>query len=196
MTPTTPNPAVPGDTILTPPEHLTREATVVLGWEGVVLPPMVILGRRVVVTAQLIDDVHERRVRSGWRPVTDRMSVATWEWPEMTGHVPAPAVRLTGVLAVVRHWRTGLRNLTPFQVVCPTAVLLPDRVPVFSECWRSAEYYGHGVLGAAGSGVDLVLPPRSRTERRWDGWVWPALLTHELVYQQLLGQSRQVAVES
>ncbi|MGH3998900.1 MAG: hypothetical protein ACRDTJ_15765, partial [Pseudonocardiaceae bacterium] len=69
--------------VLSAPDHLVRAAVDALGWDGVVLAPIVLLGRRVAVVATLIDEVHEQRVSSGWGPVTDRVSVSTWNWPEM-----------------------------------------------------------------------------------------------------------------
>ncbi|MGH3849598.1 MAG: hypothetical protein ACRDRT_07840, partial [Pseudonocardiaceae bacterium] len=52
--------------VLCAPEHLAVVAAAVLGWEGAVLPPAALLGRRVVVVADLLEEVHERRIASGW----------------------------------------------------------------------------------------------------------------------------------
>src|SRR5262249_59138898 len=38
--------------------------------------------------------------------------------------VPTPAVRLSGIIAPARHWRTGLTSAAPFAELCPTALLL------------------------------------------------------------------------
>ena len=173
------------------PDHLARVAVGVLGWDGVVLPPMVLLGRRVVVVADLIGDVHERRVSLGWRPMIDRMSVSTWDWPEMQHLVPVPAVRLNGIIAPARHWRTGLIGAAPFAELCPTALLLPAHIARNVECLSHAEHYGPTVLAAAGpldvdpEAVDVVYTgrPRAVTTTRLTAtsrWV------HELIYDRLL----------
>jgi hypothetical protein len=177
--------------VLSAPDHLACAAVDALGWDGVVLPPMVLLGRRVVVVANLIGAVHERRSSSGWRPVTDRVSVSTWDWPEMLHLVPTPAVQLNGIIAPARHWRTGLTGAAPFTRLCPTALLLPAHIARNVECLTHAEYYGPTVLAAAGphdvdpDAVDVVhvgrscpvaTTPPSATSR----WV------HEMVYDHLL----------
>lgn len=177
--------------VLSAPDHLARAAVDTLGWDGVVLTPIVLLGRRVVVVANLIDEVHERRISSGWSPVTDRVSVSTWSWPEMQHLVPPPAVTLSGVLAPARHWRTGLTGAAPFAGLCATAVLLPAYIARNVECLTHAEYYGPTVLAAAGphdvdpEAVDVVhagypgpiVTSHPAATSRW---------VHELVYDRLL----------
>ncbi|HEY6423894.1 MAG TPA: hypothetical protein VIY28_11720 [Pseudonocardiaceae bacterium] len=177
--------------VLSAPDHLARTAVSALGWDGVVLPPTVLLGRRVVVVANLIGEVHEQRSAAGWGPVTDRVSVSTWNWPEMQHLVPPRAVTLCGVIAPARHWRTGLTGAAPFAALCPTALLLPAHIARNVECLRHAEDYGPAVLAAAGpydvdpDAVDIVHPgrpgpvlttPPTSTSR----WV------HELIYDRLL----------
>ena len=177
--------------VLSPPDHLACAAATAMGWDGEVLPPMVLLGRRVVAVANLITDVHESRVRSGWRPVTDRISVSTWDWPEMRHLVPEPAVQLRGVIAPARHWRTGLTGAAPFAGLCPTALLLPAHIARNVECLSHAEYYGPTVLAAASphdvdsEAVDVVHAGRCRAVANTQPnaisrWI------HEMVYDRLL----------
>ncbi len=177
--------------VLAPPDHLVHAAAGALGWDGVVLPPMVMLGRRVVAVANLIADVHQRRISSGWGPVTDRVSVSTWDWPEMRHLVPAPAVELSGIIAPARHWRTGLTGAAPFAGLCPTALLLPAHIARNVECLTHAEYYGPTVLAAAGphdvdpEAVDVVHAGRSRAVAT----AQPTTITrwiYEMVYDRLL----------
>ncbi|MDQ3761472.1 MAG: hypothetical protein M3460_07155 [Actinomycetota bacterium] len=177
--------------VLSAPDHLACVAVGVLGWDGVVLPPMVLLGRRVVVVATLLDEVHEHRISSGWGPVTDRVSVSTWDWPEMQHLVPPPAVQLRGIIAPARHWRTGLTGAAPFAALCPTALLLPAHIARNVECLSHAEHYGPTVLAAAGphdvdpEAVDVVHTGRPRpvaTGRPTVTSRW----VHEMVYDRLL----------
>ncbi|MPZ67621.1 MAG: hypothetical protein GEU83_19715 [Pseudonocardiaceae bacterium] len=182
---------VSGAEILTAPDRAAPEAAALLGWDGVVLPAGVLVGRRVAVAAELIPAAHEYRTTTGWGPVTDRLSVTTWSWPEMTQQVPPVAVRLHGVIAPARHWRTGLAGAVPFAGLCATAMLLPPDVGRDVECLRRADQYGCSVLATTEvsdvdpDAVDLVQPGRS-------GPALPAGLTpggrlvHELVYEQLL----------
>lgn len=177
--------------VLSPPEHLAHAAVGALGWSGVVLPPMVLLGRRVVPVATFLDDVHARRMNSGWGPVTDRVSVATWNWPEIRHLTPAPAVCLSGIIAPARHWRTGLTAASPFAELCPTALLLPGHIARNVECLRHAQDHGPTVLAAAGphdadpEAVDVVHTGRCRPF----GTAPPTATTrwvHEMVYDRLL----------
>jgi hypothetical protein len=180
------------DEVLSAPDHLASAAAGALGWEGIVLPPMVLLGRRVVAVARLIDEVHDRRHRSGWGPVTDRVSVSTWDWPEMRHLVPAPAVELSGIVAPARHWRTGLTGAAPFAGLCRTALLLPAHIARNMECLTHAEYYGPSVLAAAGphdvdpEAVDVVHVGRLRTAAQLTHHTATSRWVHEMVYAQLL----------
>ncbi|MGB6165757.1 MAG: hypothetical protein WBF75_24905 [Pseudonocardiaceae bacterium] len=177
--------------VLSAPDHLACVGVGALGWDGVVLPPMVLLGRRVVAVATLLDDVHERRISSGWGPVTDRVSVSTWDWPELRHLAPPPAVTLSGIIAPARHWRTGLTGAAPFAGLCPTALLLPAHIARNVECLTHAEYYGPTVLAAAGphdvdpDAVDVVHVGRTRPVA-----TTPATATtrwvYEMVYDRLL----------
>ncbi|HET9254382.1 MAG TPA: hypothetical protein VFO16_04155 [Pseudonocardiaceae bacterium] len=187
--------------VLSAPDHLALAAVAALGWDGVMLPPMVLLGRRVVVVAKLIDEVHEHRVSLGWRPMIDRMSVSTWDWPEMKHLVPTPAVHLTGVIAPARHWRTGLTSAAPFAGLCPTALLLPAHIARNVECLSYAECYGPAVLAAAGphdvdpEAVDVVHAGRSRAATATpltatSRWVY------EMVYERLLALRLEAAAKA
>lgn len=180
--------------VLCAPEHLADAAADALGWDGAVLAPAALLGRRVVVVAELLEDVHEQRMRSGWRPVTDRVSVSLWDWPEMRHLTPPPAVRLRGVLAPARHWRTALAGTAPFAGLCATAVLLPAHIARAADCLAHAAHHGPTVLAAAGphdidpDAVDVVQAGRPGLTAPAPGtavgrWV------QEIVYDLLLRQS-------
>lgn len=177
--------------VLSAPEHLVGAAVDALGWAGTVLPPAALLGRRVVVVADLLEEVHELRIAAGWGPVTDRMSVSTWDWPEMAHLAPAPAVRLHGVVAPARHWRTGLAGTAPFAGLCPTALLLPAHIARDATCLDRAGQHGSAVIAVAGpydldpDAVDVVRTGRSGPVQtiqpnKISRWV------HEVAYDQLL----------
>lgn len=175
--------------ILCAPEHLAQAAVGALGWVGTVLPPAGLLGRRVVVVAELLTEVHDRRQACGWGPVTERASVSTWDWPEMQHLAPPPAVWLHGVLAPARHWRTGLVAVTPFLPLCPTALLLPPHIARDGRCLAYAAHYGPTVVADAGhhdpGAVDVVQNGRAgagpaTSSNALSRWI------HELVYDRLL----------
>lgn len=183
---------VDGVEILVAPDHLAPTAVAALGWDGVVLPPMVLLGRRVVVVAELLQSAHDQRRATGWEPVDDRVTVSTWDWPEMAHLAPPPAVRLVGIIAPARHWRTGLAAAVPFGRLCPTALLLPADVARDVDCLRQADRFGVGVVAAAGlSDVDPMAVDVLRTGRVGAGRAVAAgRWVHEVAYEALLARSR------
>lgn len=171
------------------PDRFAPQVATELGWPGVVLQPMTVLGRRVIIVAELLEDVHHHRIMRGWGPVTDRMSVSMWTWPELAATAPEPAVRICGVIASARHWRTALTAATPFSGLAPTALLLPPVPARDSACLAQAEFYGAAVIATADRDrVDLVQSGRrgrvatvgtTSTITRW---------VHEVVYDRLIAE--------
>ena len=187
-----PAPLAPPVELPAPADELAAAAAKELGWSGIVLPEMKLLGRRVCLVVELVTEVHAERICLGQLPVTDRASVATWVWPEFAGLVPEPAVRVVGVIAVARHWRTGLANVVPFlrygdaAVVLPTAVVLTNDYVV--NCLPRARAYGIAVVRTEPDAeVDLDLPGRAeRAPADVDGihrWI------SELAYDKILANS-------
>lgn len=184
-----PAPLVPPVELPAPADELAVAAANELGWSGVVLPEMRLLGRRVCLVVELMTEAHAERICLGQRPVTDRASVATWVWPEFAGRVPEPAVRVVGAIAVARHWRTGLANVVPFLRYGDAAVVLPTSVVLTNDyvvnCLPRARAYGVAVVRTEPDAeVALDLPGRSeRATAGVDGihrWIT------ELAYDKIL----------
>jgi hypothetical protein len=168
---------------------LAREAVARLGWNGELLTELTLLGRKVHVVARLRTDVHAERIAMGVGPVTDRATVDTWTWPEFASTAPEPAAEIIGVLAVERHWRTGMAAVVPFARYGEAAVVLPEPAVLVRDyvdnCLPRARTFGVAVLTAGGdAAVDVDL--EGRTERilldedpvsRW---------VNEMVYEELL----------
>ncbi|QIZ35303.1 hypothetical protein FDZ84_12055 [Saccharopolyspora sp. ASAGF58] len=170
--------------------RLAERTVDTLGWAGSVLPPVKLLGRQIIATAELLPDAHAERLCFGSGPVLDRAEIATWVWPEMDGRVPPPAARITGVLAPARHWRSALTAVVPFARFVSSAIVVPRNVAVApdfaSACLIRARQFGIAVLSANGDDVQVELvgrcfddaPPVEHTAvSRW---------VNEVVYQQLL----------
>lgn len=186
--PVTQSPPMPPVELPPLPDRFAPQVAAELGWQGAVLQPMTVLGRRVIMVAELLPEVHRDRCLRGWAPVTDRLSVAMWAWPELAGTAPEPAVRIRGVIASARHWRTALIAATPFAGLAPTALLLPPGPAREPHCLAQAEFYGAAVVATADRDrVDLVQPGRhgrlatagSTTISRW---------VHEVVYDRLVAE--------
>lgn len=160
-----------------------------LGWLGVVLPEVTMLGRKVCVVARLRTDVHAERIAFGIGPVTDRAVVATWTWPEFAATAPEPAAEIVGVLAVARHWRTAMASAVPFARYGDAALVLPASAVLSRDyvdnCLPRARAYGIGVVSADADAM-VAKDLEGRSERltlpedavsRW---------MNEMVYEQLL----------
>ncbi|WP_073479785.1 hypothetical protein [Streptoalloteichus hindustanus] len=188
---------VPPAELPAPAEQLAARAAELLGWRGLVLPPMSLLGRRVVPVVELVPDRHAERLCWGVGPVTDRTTVSTWVWPEMVGRVPPPAVRLVGVLAPARHWRSALTSAVPFARICSAAVVLPALVTTGDDYVTNgmlrARLYGVGVLTADPDGaVGLELPGSTDEDRVIDVDLAtsPAVRwMHEVLYDRVLAMT-------
>jgi hypothetical protein len=144
-------------------EELSVNAAARMGWQGIVLPPMTLLGRRIVVVADVMTDAHAERICLGYEPVPDRATVSTWVWPEMAGRVPPPAARILGVLSVARHWRTALASVVPFSRYAETAIVLPwwaaSTHDYLVHCLPRARRYGVSVVTADPEAVTDVDAP-------------------------------------
>jgi hypothetical protein len=187
-------PGVPPAEFHAPADQLAVQAAERLGWQGVVLPEMTLLGRKVHVVAQLLSAPHAERICLNAGPVTDRVEVSTWVWPEMAGRVPPPAVRIMGVLSVAKHWRTALASAVPFARYGEAAVVLP------SSSVLTHDYLFNGLPRARRFGVTVLTADPDRGVEL-DSAARPDIPTAELcpdedavirwvneaVYGQLLG---------
>lgn len=183
--------AVPVADLPAAPHPLAARAGEVLGWPGVVLPQMTLLGRKVMVCAELVPEAHAERLCLGCGPVADRVAVSTWGWPEMAGRVPPQAVRIVGAVAVARHWRTALASSVPFARYGHVAMLLPSSAALTRDylvnCLPRVRRHGVAVLLADPDGevtVDVAGQPGNAPEQTsLSRWV------HEVVYEKLLATS-------
>jgi len=163
------------------------QAAVALGWSGAVAAGMRLFGHDVAVVAEVDQQAHEQRLGTGWGPVTDRMSVALWEWPEHRATVPPSAVALRGVIAQGQRWQRVLASAVGFIGFCSTAIVLEHAHDPGQHCLLTAHLYGVSVvrLGPPEGGPSLVQEGRDgpvETAR-------PSTLTRwveELVYSRLL----------
>lgn len=184
-----PTRAVPPVELPASTSFLAGEAAKRLGWDGVVLPEVTMLGRKVCVVAKLRTDVHAERIAMGFGPVTDRATIATWTWPEFAVMAPEPAAEIVGVLAVGRHWRTAMASALPFARYGEAALVLPASAVMSRDyvdnCLPRARDYGIAIVSAdpdavvtrdlEGESERLKLPEDGVS--RW---------MNEMVYEQLL----------
>ncbi|MGW5715324.1 hypothetical protein ACWEVP_04095 [Amycolatopsis sp. NPDC003865] len=164
-------------------EALEELAVQVLGWRGSLIKNITLFGSRVSVLAQVDEEAHAFRQRTNTPPVTERASVALWEWPELTA--PPSAVTLSAVLATGSRWQQGLKAVSGFAGFSSTVLVLPQDTPAPRSCLADAERYGVWVVRGSSSGavvehqgrVGPVATARPTTVTRW---------TEELVYARLI----------
>ncbi|MEU6641434.1 hypothetical protein ABZ863_02680 [Saccharomonospora sp. NPDC046836] len=170
-------------------DQLAAEAAAQLGWDGVLLPQLTLFGRRVYVVARLRAEAHAERIALGIGPVTDRASVATWTWPELAASAPPAAAEIVGVLAVARHWRTGLAATVPFARYGDAAMVLPRAATLSHDyvdnCLPRTRAYGLAVVTADENAI-VDLDVSGRSERITLGEDAVSRWVNEAVYEQLL----------
>lgn len=170
-----------------------RQAARVLGWPGVVVADLTLLGVWIDVVASVDRRIHAARQASGWGPITDPTVLAMWEdWPDQP-LIPPSAVTLVGLLARGRRWRPVLDRVGRFVGFAATAVVLDSARTPTPLCLMNAHYYGIGVTRrTGGDSVELVQPGRPgpvRTAR-------PTSISRameERVYQEILARGGMVA---
>lgn len=170
------------------PDELAAEAAAQLGWHGALLKTT-LLGRQVYVVARLRPEAHAERIATGIGPVSDRASVSTWTWPELAATAPPAAANIVGVLAVARHWRTGMAATVPFARYGDAAMVLPRESTLSHDyvdnALPRARVYGLAVLSADESAL-LDMDLEGRGERILLGEDAVSRWVNEVVYEQLV----------
>jgi len=138
--------------------HLTVAADV-LGWRGIVLPRVHAFGDVITVVAELDDEVHADRVRSGWPPVTDRTTIAMWSWPEHADTRPAAAMRVVGVLASGARWQQSVKLAARYGGFGSTALITESARKPSQNCLLHAQYRGVGVVWFQRDGAMTLASP-------------------------------------
>ncbi|GGM42152.1 hypothetical protein GCM10012275_11420 [Longimycelium tulufanense] len=140
-----------------------QHAAFALGWRGVVIADVAVLGSRVSAVVRVHRDVHRWRVRNGWPPETDPSWFRSWFEPELHDRLPVSAVELVGVLVEEATLHNALRACGTLMTLAPCAVVLstPQHDP-----WPLIEldYYGIGVVTTLADGSSEVsIPPEDRS---------------------------------
>lgn len=134
---------------VSPVSAMTGQAAAALGWDGAIAEDMSLFGQRVAVVAEVDWRAHRQRVLSGQGPVTDRMSVALWEWPEYQATMPPSAVALLGVVSRGTRWQRALATAGGFVGFCSTAIVVEQNHDLNRHCLVTAHLYGVSVLRTA-----------------------------------------------
>lgn len=144
------------------PQH----AASALGWRGVVVPDVGVLGYRVSAVVRVREDVDRWRRANGWPPQPDPSWFRTWFDPGPPDRTPLPAVELLGLLVAETEPDRALVACGTLISLAPVAVVVPG--PVTGESWplglSELDYYGVGVVsGDDATGGKVIVPPEDRS---------------------------------
>jgi hypothetical protein len=145
-------------------QPLLHHAASALGWRGIVVPDVAVLGHQVSAVVRVRADVHEWRTNNGWPPHSDPSWFRAWFEPSVHDRLPVSAVELVGVLVGESTVDRALQSCGTLMTLAPCAVVLPG--PQGNESWPLIEldYYGIGVVAVEGSGhTELLVPPEDRS---------------------------------
>jgi hypothetical protein len=145
-------------------QPLLHHAASALGWRGIVVPDVAVLGHQVSAVVRVRADVHEWRTANGWPPQADPSWFRSWFEPTVHDKLPVSAVELVGVLVGESTVDRALQSCGTLMTLAPCAVVLPG--PQGRESWPLIEldYYGIGVVAVEESGAtDLLVPPEDRS---------------------------------
>jgi hypothetical protein len=159
-------------------------AVTALGWTGLAVPGVALLGTRVTLVVSVDAAAHAARAGTGDGPMLDIDTLASWEWPESAA--PPPVVALVGAVIGTpagapvppAAWRRATAAARRWAAFTGTAIHLTG--PASPLCRLECGYAGIAVVGP-----DLVLPGRAgrawgARRRALDRWV------EEWVYRRLL----------
>jgi hypothetical protein len=149
-------------------EHVplsTQHAALALGWRGVVIPDVGVLGHRVSAVVRVHEEIDRWRRANGCPPHPDPSWFRTyWFDPGPSDRTPLPAVSLVGILVSESDPDRALHACGTLISLAPCAVLLPDTVLENALPVSELDYYGVGVVGGDDlSGARVVVAPEDRS---------------------------------
>ncbi|WP_158849302.1 hypothetical protein [Saccharothrix deserti] len=145
-------------------QPLLHHAASALGWRGIVVPDVAVLGHQVSAVVRVRADVHEWRSANGWPPQADPSWFRSWFEPAAHDQLPVPAVELVGVLVGESTVDRALQSCGTLMTLAPCSVVLP--APQGAQSWPLIEldYYGIGVVAVDAAGAaELMVPPEDRS---------------------------------
>lgn len=167
-----------------------ERAAEALGWSGVVVPDVSLLGTHVSVVVVRDAAAHEWRLENRCaEPLLDPDSLAMWEWPQGRGLFPPSAVSIQGVLAgVERSPRNALSTARKWRGFAATAVALPSVAAASRDLLLECSYSGVAVVCEDQDEARIIQPGhagRLATARRTtvDRWI------EEKLYGRLLADA-------
>lgn len=176
-------------------EQHVPDAVRLLRWEGTLIGPLRIAGRRVSAVVDLIDPIHQFRLDRNLPPVVDQTVIAAHTQIPTLGKLPPVAVQLVGVIAPVKHLGTARHSVFPFSLMCPAAIVIrrhPRQGPCVPE-YRSGLLGRLGVVAVDDQGsVDVLRDPLNPHRYSSDYEVWRRWVL-EVMYERVLNHHAEAA---
>ncbi|WP_367132105.1 hypothetical protein [Saccharothrix sp. HUAS TT1] len=146
-------------------QPLLHHAASALGWRGIVVPDVAVLGHQVSAVVRVRADVHEWRSANGWPPQADPSWFLSWLEPATHDRLPVPAVELIGVLVGESTADRALQSCGTLMTLAPCSVVLPAAQGAESWPLLELDYYGIGVVAVDEAGAaELLVPPEDRSK--------------------------------
>lgn len=171
-----------------------QRAIAALGWRGLVIPDVAILGHQVTCVVRLLHPVHAWRKANGWPPEADPTWFRSWSDPELFDRLPVAAVDIVGFAVPESEIDHALNYCGTLLTLAPAAVVMDERggpagrTPS-ADPWSLFEldYYGVGVVRANADEATVLVRPENRCaefgKTLFGRWL------QEVLYEKALAQS-------
>jgi hypothetical protein len=170
-----------------PVQPLLQRAAAALGWHGIVVPDVAVLGQQVSAVVRMRSDVHEWRAANGWPPRADPSWFRSWFEPAAHDRLPVAAVELVGVLVGESTVDRALQSCGTLMTLAPCAVVLPRNEDAQSWSFIELDYYGIGVVTVDDTGAEQMVPPEDRSSEFGPSLFGRWLL--EVLYERVLKEA-------
>jgi hypothetical protein len=176
-----------------------QRAIAALGWRGLVIPDIAILGHQVTTVVRLLHSVHTWRKANGWPPEADPTWFRSWSEPDLFDRLPVAAIEIVGFAVPETEINHALNYCGTLLTLAPAVVVVGGTAssrtgdsPADPWSLFELDYYGVGVVQEQNDGATVLVPPENRCAEfgttlfgRW---------LKEVLYEKALAQLATPAV--
>lgn len=157
-------------------------AAAALGWHGVVVQNVPLLGERVDVVVQLIDAEHVARLSAGETAFVDARALTLRLDAEPAFRDRAP-LRVVGVLARRSRWASARRVARGYGAFGPATAVAPASEVTGQLTALEADCVGIGLVTVDQDQAQVAVPPPA-----WQPppWTWVRRYGEEVIYAKML----------
>lgn len=167
-----------------------QRAIAALGWRGLVIPDIAILGHQVTCVVRLLHPVHAWRKANGWPPEADPTWFRSWSDPDLFDRLPVSAIEIVGFAVPETEAAQALNYCGTLLTLAPAAVVMSSNPPTGTptDPWSLFEldYYGVGVVRVNSATATVLVQPENRSaefgKTLFGRWL------QEVLYEKALAQ--------